>query len=275
MTESIPKKLEPTAAQLSAMNLQVPSNIPEGTLTARIHSIETGGAVDGPGIRFLVFFQGCNMKCLYCHNRDTWDLKAGNIVTVKSLMDEIVTYAPFFNATGGGVTASGGEASIQAKFVTELFKEVHKAGFTTCLDTNGYIRNYTDDTVALLNETDTFLLDLKCMDDEVHKKLTGRTNQYTLELARYIKKIGKKIWARLVVVPTWTDSDENAHAMGAFIKELGDCVERVELLPYHEMGKHKWAYFNDPYQLEGIEPPTHESLIRIKNILLQYHPEVH
>ena len=244
-------------------------------LTAKIQSIETGGAVDGPGIRYIVFFQGCQFKCLYCHNRDTWDFKAGEEVTVGKLMDEIRTYAPFFKASGGGVTASGGEASMQPRFVAELFRQVHAAGFNTCLDTNGGIHNYTRDIVDLINETDTFLLDLKAMDDEIHRKLTGRSNADTLAFARYLAEHGKKMWIRLVVVPTYTDDDGNARKMGEFIRELGDAVERVELLPYHEMGIHKWAFFNDPYQLNDIHPPKADTMNRLKNILKEYHNEVY
>ncbi len=251
------------------------SDITTKPLTARIHSIETGGTVDGPGIRYIVFFQGCNFKCLYCHNRDTWDATKGEETTVEKLMKEISTYAPFFNATGGGVTASGGEASIQAKFVTALFKEVHKQGFTTCLDTNGYFTNYTQDKIDLINETDTFLLDFKCMDDTVHKELTGRSNKPVLEFAKYLHEHQKKMWARLVVVPTYTDNDENAHAMGRFLQTLGDSVERVELLPYHELGKHKWAFFNDPYKLENIHPPKAATMQHLKDILRNYHNSVH
>ncbi|MBP3749233.1 MAG: pyruvate formate lyase-activating protein [Ruminobacter sp.] len=250
-------------------------NVNGSELTARIHSIETGGAVDGPGIRYIVFFQGCQFKCIYCHNRDTWDFKGGEEVTVKKLMDEIVTYAPFFRASGGGVTASGGEASMQAKFVAELFRQVHAAGFNTCLDTNGGIRNYNDDVRSLIEETDTFLLDLKAMNDDVHKELTGRSNKDTLAFARYLADNHKKMWIRLVVVPTYTDTEDNARKMGEFIKELGDAVERVELLPYHEMGKHKWAFFNDPYKLNDIHPPKADVMKHLKDILREYHQEVY
>jgi pyruvate formate lyase activating enzyme len=251
------------------------TNCKQTTLTAHVHSIETGGTVDGPGIRYLIFFQGCNFKCIYCHNRDTWDPSKGEIYTVDTLMKEIITYKPFFDATGGGVTASGGEASLQAKFVTELFKAVHKAGFTTCLDTNGYFIHYNENEINLINETDTFLLDLKCMDDNIHRQLTGKTNKYTLEFAKYLHAHGKKMWIRLVVVPTYTDSETNARAMGEFIKSLGESVERIELLPYHELGKHKWAFFNDPYKLENIKPPKAETMKQLKEILKEYHKEVY
>ncbi len=257
------------------MSCSCETSVTNEPLYGRIHSIETGGAVDGPGIRYIVFLQGCNFKCIYCHNRDTWDATKGQKTTVDELMKEIKTYDPFFIASGGGVTASGGEASIQAKFVGALFKEVHKAGYNTCLDTNGYFVAYNEDQVNLINETDLFLLDLKCMDDERHKVLTGRTNKYTLEFAKYLKAHGKKMWIRLVVVPTYTDDDENARKMGEFIKELGDSVDRVELLAYHELGKHKWAFFNDPYKLEGITPPSAETMKHLRDLLKEYHPNVH
>ncbi len=242
------------------------SNAP---LTAHVHSIETGGTVDGPGIRYLVFFQGCNFKCIYCHNRDTWDMKGGTIYTVDDLMKEIVTYKSFFNATGGGVTCTGGEASLQAKFVTELFRRVHEAGFNTCLDTNGFF-SYGKDQVALINETDTFLLDLKCMNDERHKIITGFSNQKVLEFAKYLHSHNKKMWIRMVVIPGYTDDDENAHALGKFIKSLGDSVERVELLAYHELGKHKWKFFNDPYKLENVHPPKKEVMEHVRSIVRGY-----
>lgn len=257
------------------MQPEIEQETSDNQLTARIHSIETGGAVDGPGIRYIVFFQGCNFKCQYCHNRDTWDLTKGEITTVDKLMKEIKTYGPFFKASAGGVTASGGEASIQAKFVTELFKAVHQAGYNTCLDTNGYFVTYNQDKINLINETDLFLLDLKCMNDERHKELTGRTNIHTLNFAKYLKEHNKKMWIRLVVVPTFTDDDKNAIEMGEFIKELGDSVERVELLAYHELGKHKWDFFNDPYKLSHIKPPTAEVMQHLRDILKQYHSEIH
>ncbi|MGN1392444.1 MAG: pyruvate formate-lyase-activating protein [Succinivibrionaceae bacterium] len=244
-------------------------------IIGRIHSIETGGTVDGPGIRYIVFFQGCQFKCIYCHNRDTWDFKSGKEVTVDELMSEIKSYAPFFRSSGGGVTASGGEASLQPKFVYELFRRVHEAGFNTCLDTNGGIHNFGEDTLKLINETDVFLLDIKAMDDEVHMRLTKRSNKDTLAFARYLKEHNKKMWIRLVVVPEYTDSEENARAMGELIKELGDSVERVELLPYHELGKHKWKFFNEEYELENIHPPKKEVMDKLKGIIKEYHHEVY
>ena len=249
-------------------------NSAAGQLTARVHSIETGGAVDGPGIRYLIFFQGCNFKCIYCHNRDTWDMEGGTVYTVEALMKEIITYAPFFNASGGGVTCTGGEASLQAKFIAELFREVHAAGFNTCLDTNGYF-HYTRDQVNLINETDTFLLDIKAMDPLKHKELTGFDNERVLTFARYRRDHGKKMWIRQVIIPSYTDDDENAHALGKFIVSLGDAVERVELLAYHELGKHKWKFFNEPYKLENISPPKKEVMDHLRGILREYFKETY
>ena len=253
----------------SNQNAEQTSETPAGQLTARIHSIETGGTVDGPGIRYLVFFQGCNFKCIYCHNRDTWDMKGGTLYTVETLMKEIITYAPFFRATGGGVTCSGGEASLQAKFIAELFRQVHAAGFNTCLDTNGYF-HYSADQLALIGETDTLLLDIKAMDPAKHREITGFGNERVFEFARYLRDHGKKMWIRQVIIPSYTDDDENAHALGKFIVSLGDAVERVELLAYHELGKHKWKFFNDPYKLENIRPPKKELMDHLKGIIREY-----
>ncbi len=158
----------------------------------RIHSFESCGTVDGPGIRFITFFQGCLMRCLYCHNRDTWDTHGGKEVTVDDLMKEVVTYRHFMNASGGGVTASGGEAILQAEFVRDWFRACHKEGIHTCLDTNGFVRRYDPVIDELLEVTDLVMLDLKQMNDEIHQNLVGVSNHRTLEFAKYIADKGIK-----------------------------------------------------------------------------------
>lgn len=160
----------------------------------RIHSFESCGTVDGPGIRFIVFFQGCLMRCLYCHNRDTWDTHGGKEVTVEELVKEAVTYRHFMNASGGGVTASGGEAILQAEFVRDWFRACHKEGIHTCLDTNGFVRRYDPVIDELLDATDLVMLDLKQMDDSIHQNLVGVSNHRTLEFARYLAKRNQKTW---------------------------------------------------------------------------------
>lgn len=238
-------------------------------IRGRIHSIESFGTVDGDGIRFIVFFQGCLMKCLYCHNPDTWDMQGGYFVTVPELIKEIITYKSFLQPNGGGVTASGGEAILQARFVYEWFKATHQEGLTTCLDTNGYVRKYTQEIDDLIEETDLVMLDLKQMDDEIHQKLTGVSNQYAKQFAEYLHKKNKRTWIRYVVVSGWTDDDKSAHSLGQFTKDM-DNIERIELLPFHQMGAHKWKTLGKEYKLEGVEPPSAETLKRLQSILASY-----
>jgi len=242
-------------------------------IKGRIHSFESFGTVDGPGIRFIVFFQGCLMRCLYCHNRDTWDVKAGKEVAVEELMKEIVTYKHFIIPNGGGVTASGGEAMLQAQFVTEWFKACHAEGIGTCLDTNGYARNIDHTIEALLAETDLVMLDLKQMNNEIHQKLVGVSNKRVLEFAKYLQKINKRTWIRYVVVPGWSDDDASAHQLGQFIQGM-DNIEKVEMLAYHKMGAFKWATLGDKYMLEGVEPPPRETMDRLQSIIQSYGHEV-
>ncbi|MDG9695590.1 radical SAM protein [Streptomyces sp. DH17] len=209
------------------------------SVIGRIHSFESCGTVDGPGIRFITFFQGCLMRCLYCHNRDTWDTHGGKEVTVEDLMKEVVTYRHFMNASGGGVTASGGEAILQAEFVRDWFRACKKEGIHTCLDTNGFVRRY----------------------DPVIDR--------TLEFAKYLANKNVKVWIRYVVVPGWSDDDDSAHRLGEFTRDMGN-VEKIELLPYHELGKHKWVAMGEEYKLDGVKPPKKETMERVKGILEQY-----
>ncbi|CAI3942166.1 Pyruvate-formate lyase-activating enzyme (PflA) (PDB:3CAN) [Commensalibacter communis] len=238
-------------------------------ITGRIHSVESFGTVDGDGIRFIVFVQGCLMQCLYCHNPDALDIKGGKIVTVPELMKEIVTYKSFLQPNGGGVTASGGEAVLQAKFITELFKAAHQEQLTTCLDTNGYVRDYNQGIIDLVNESDLVMLDLKQMNDDIHRKLTGISNQHAKRFAEYLHQQNQRTWIRYVIVPGWTDDDESAHLLGQFTKEM-DNVERIEMLPFHQMGANKWKTLGKEYKLEGVEPPSAETLKRLQSILASY-----
>ncbi|WP_127956844.1 pyruvate formate lyase 1-activating protein [Serratia microhaemolytica] len=243
------------------------------SLKGRIHSFESCGTVDGPGIRFIVFFQGCLMRCLYCHNRDTWDLHEGKEVTVEELMADTVSYRHFMNASGGGVTASGGEAILQAEFVRDWFRACQQQGINTCLDTNGFVRRYDPVIDELLDSTDLVMLDLKQMNDEIHQKLVGVSNQRTLEFARYLAKRQQRTWIRYVVVPGWSDDDHSVHLLGEFTQRMAN-IEKIELLPYHELGKHKWTTMGEPYQLEQVKPPKPELLERIKTILSSYGHQV-
>lgn len=235
----------------------------------RIHSFESCGTVDGPGIRFIVFLQGCLMRCKYCHNRDTWDFNDGREVTVDEIMKEVVTYRHYMKATGGGVTASGGEAMMQPEFVRDLFRAANEKGIHTCLDTNGHIRKHTDIIDEILDCTDLVMLDLKQLNDEIHQDLVGVSNRRTLDFARYLHKRGQKTWIRYVVVPGYTDDDDSAHRLGEFIKDM-DNIEKIEMLPYHQLGEHKWETLGYEYELKDVGPPKKESLERIKGILQSY-----
>ncbi|BDM64731.1 pyruvate formate-lyase-activating enzyme [Shewanella sp. NFH-SH190041] len=237
------------------------------TIKGRIHSIESFGTVDGPGIRFIAFMQGCLMRCLYCHNRDTWDLHDGKEVTVEDLMKQIRSYRSFYD-NGGGVTASGGEAILQADFVAQWFKACKAEGIHTCLDTNGMVRKYTPVIDELLDNTDLVMLDIKQIDDDKHILLTKVSNHRTLQFAEYLAKRNQKTWIRYVVVGGYTDDLDSARRLAEFIKPMKN-VEKVELLPYHELGKHKWEALGDTYQLDQVSPPSRETMDAIKAVFVE------
>lgn len=240
-----------------------------------VHSIETGGAVDGPGIRFVLFMQGCLMRCLYCHNRDTWDRHTGKeqALTVPELMKKVLSYRHYFRATGGGVTASGGEPLLQYDFIRDWFVACHENGINTCLDTNGYVLHYDGILEDLLDHTDLVMLDLKQIDPEIHKELVGIPNTKVLRFARHLAKRGQPTRVRYVVVPGYTDDERSAHLLGEFIADMEN-IDTVEMLPYHELGAHKWELCGDEYKLKGVAPPTEEALDRIKVILEGYGKKV-
>lgn len=218
-----------------------------------VHSTERGSAVDGPGIRYLLFLSGCAFRCLYCHNPDTWKLQAGERREMGELVSEIGKYAEFLRR-GGGVTVSGGEPLFQADFVRELFLRVKsELGLHTCLDTNGYLAADLPD--EWFDCVDLVLLDLKHIDDEKHRALTGFSNAPVLETARRLSAMGKPLWIRHVLVPGHTDAPEDIEALTEFVKSL-EGVERVEILPFHQMGLAKWREAGMAYALEGMPACT-------------------
>ena len=239
------------------------------SITGRIHSVETCGTTDGPGIRYILFTQGCLMRCKYCHNRDTWATKGGYELSVEDVMKDVRRYRRFFKSSGGGITASGGEASLQPAFIGALFEAARKEGIHTCLDTNGYIKRYTSEIKAMIDATDLMLLDIKQMNDEKHIALTKVTNRYTLKLAQYLADINKPAWIRYVVVAGWTDADEDIRALGEFLQPMQN-IEKVELLPFHQLGSHKWEVFRDNYEFKELKPPSKESLDHIVAVLGEY-----
>jgi len=243
------------------------------SVTGRVHSIETCGTVDGQGIRFIIFLQGCLMRCKYCHNRDTWDTEAGKETTVEELMTELLQYRNFMEASDGGITISGGEAMLQPEFVLAMFKACRLEGIHTCLDTNGFVRKIDQTTKDILDYTDLVLLDIKQMDNKKHIDLTHVSNKYTLDFAKYLAEHDQAVYLRYVVVPGITDDLDDAHALGQFIAPMKN-IEKIEMLPYHELGKHKWTAMGETYPLDGVNPPTRESMQAVQQVLQQYHDDV-
>ena len=232
---------------------------------AKIHSIESFGTVDGPGIRFVLFLQGCHLQCKYCHNRDTWDLKGGEYKTLDDIFEKIKRYKNYMLLSGGGVTVTGGEPLLQVKFLIELFKKLKKEGIHTCIDTSGIVA-ITDDIKELLKYTDLVLLDIKHIDDEKCKKLVGVSNKRELEFAQYLSDNNIKIWIRQVLVPGYTDDEEDLKKLKKFIKSL-KTVEKVQILPYHNMGKFKWEKLGSKYELEDVRTANQDDVDRVKKIL--------
>lgn len=244
-----------------------------GETLGRVHSVESFGSADGPGVRYIVFLKGCNMRCKYCHNPDTWakcgENDGAKLMTPQEVLKTAMRYKAYWKQTGG-ITVSGGEALLQIDFVTELFKFAKEKGVNTCLDTSGNPFTVEEPFFGKFNElmkyTDLFMLDIKHIDDEEHKKLTGQTNKNILDMAQYLSKNGKKMWIRQVLVPGITTDERYLKQLREFIDTL-KTVERVEVLPYHTLGVFKWKELGIPYQLEGVEPPTKEQIECAKRIL--------
>lgn len=232
----------------------------------RIHSVESFGTVDGPGIRFVIFFQGCPMRCKYCHNPDSWDASGGTETTAEALVSEALKYKKYFG-TRGGVTATGGEPLLQLDFLLELFGLLKEKGIHTCLDTSGICFREEDERYRkLLEVTDLVLLDVKHIDAEAHKALTGQKIDAPLKFARFLSDNRKPVWIRHVLVPDVTDDDGALRALKAFLDTLTN-VEKVEVLPYHTMGVNKYEKLGIAYPLAGVKAPSRERVENARRIL--------
>ncbi len=239
-------------------------------MTGKIHSVFSGGTVDGPGIRFVVFMQGCPLRCKYCHNPDTWEFNAGEERTVEDLTKEIIKYKNYFG-TKGGVTISGGEPLMQIDFVIELLKSVKSYGIHTAVDTSGFTFNADNEESVrkhqeLIKYVDLFLLDIKHIDDDKHKVLTGVSNKNTISFCKWLDAQGKNTWIRHVLLDGYTNNDSDLNKLSEFVKTLNN-VEKVEVLPYHTMGEVKYQKLGYTYPLQGVTPPTKESVLNAKKIL--------
>ena len=239
--------------------------VPEGeNMNGFIHSTESFGSVDGPGVRFVIFVAGCPMRCQFCHNPDTWNMQVGEQKSADELLAQALRYRSYWK-DGGGITVSGGEPLLQMDFMIELFRKAKEKGINTTIDTSGAPFTREEPFFGKFNElmkyTDLLLVDIKHIDDEQHRILTGHTNENILDMARYLSEIGKPVWIRHVLVPERSDKDEYLKKLYDFIKTLNN-VKKVEVLPYHTFGEYKWKELGYEYPLAGIEPPTKE---RIKN----------
>lgn len=235
-------------------------------MTGYVHSFETFGSVDGPGVRFVVFLSGCSMRCKYCHNPDTWKM-GGETYTAEDVFKKAIKYKNYWGREGG-ITVSGGEPLMQTEFVTELFKNSKAKGVNTCIDTSGiaFDPDNTDKIDALLELTDLAMLDIKHIDDDKHVELTGKSNKNILAFAKYLDEKNIPVWIRHVVVPGITLEDEALEKLGEFIGTLSN-VEKIETLPYHSLAKHKYEKLGLEYVLENTPDATKEQAEYAKQII--------
>ena len=236
-------------------------------LLGKIHSIESCGTVDGPGIRFVIFMQGCPMRCLYCHNPDSWDYDSNNLMTVEDILKQYEGIKEFCT---GGITVTGGEPLVQIDFITELFKKAQEKNIHTALDTSGVLFNKenTNKIEKLLKYTSLVMLDIKHIDDIEHKKLTGFSNKNILEFASYLSDKNIPTWIRHVVVPTTTYKEEYLTQLGEFIAKLKN-IKALDVLPYHDMAKVKYEKLGIKNPLNSIPALSKEDAIKARNIIIQ------
>lgn len=238
-------------------------------MKGKIHSIETFGSVDGPGIRFVVFLKGCPLRCLYCHNPDTWLQDGANEMEAEEILEKALRYKEYWGEEGG-ITVSGGEPLMQIDFLIDFFKRCKEAGVNTCIDTSGapYVEDgpWHERFLLLMSYTDLLLVDIKHIDGQKHRALTGKGNENILAMLRFLDMIHKPVWIRHVLVPGFTDDDGDLERTRDFIASLSN-VEKVEVLPFHKLGEWKYAKLGYPYRLSSINPPTSVSVLHASETL--------
>ena len=240
-------------------------------MSGRIHSLESFGTVDGPGVRYVVFVQGCPMRCAYCHNPDTWEMNGGTVMEASYIIEQYERNKSFYK--GGGITVTGGEPLMQIDFLLELFTLAKEKEINTCIDTSGIAFNpankaWMEKLDQVLAKTDLVMLDIKHIDPEKHKELTSQPNDKILAFAEYLAEKGIDIWIRHVIVPGITDNDKYLYKLGYFIGGL-KTLRALDALPYHTMGKVKYEKLGIPYRLEGVEPMDKDKLIEKKQVILE------
>lgn len=236
-----------------------------------VHSTESFGSVDGPGIRFVIFLKGCPMRCQFCHNPDSWSEEGAERMTVDEVLDRAWRFHSYWGKEGG-ITVSGGEALLQIDALTTLFRKAHERGINTCLDTSAqpFTRNgrWFSKFEELMKYTDTVLLDIKHIDDEAHRRLTRHSNRNILDCARYLSDIGQRVWIRHVLIPGITDDDDQLHRLADFLKTLHH-IERIDILPYHTLGVSKYEKLGIDYPLKDVPQPTPERVAHANRIMAE------
>ena len=225
------------------------------SIQGRVHSVETFGTLDGPGVRYVLFLQGCSLRCRYCHNPDTWTMKGESVTDSDSVVKEILSYRSFIGK--GGVTLSGGEPLMQPDFALDIIRQCKDEGLHTAIDTSGSVP--LELSKPVIDEVDLVLLDIKSLDDQQSFSLTGMGNANTLATLEYCESIGKKVWLRHVLVPGWTLDKGRLENLAEYLKGFS-CIELVELLPYHSMGQYKWEQLKLEYTLKGVKEPNSKDL---------------
>ncbi len=236
----------------------------------RVHSIETFGTHDGPGIRLVIFVQGCQFHCVYCANPDSISIEGGTLMKIDEIVEKAKKQKPFFGKNGG-VTISGGEPLLQRAIIKKLFLKLHEEGIHTTLDTNGKVID--KQSKDLLETTDLVMLDIKHINDDWHHKITRLSNSNTLKFAEYRESTGKPMWLRYVLVPGWSDQEEYLHQLGEHFKDY-QSIQKIEILPYHKLGMHKWEALGWKYELEDVKSPDKTSIEKASEIFRQYFKEV-
>ena len=230
-----------------------------------IHSVESFGALDGPGVRYVLFLQGCPLRCLFCHNPDSWAVGRGQPIGSADVVRDILLYRHFIEK--GGVTLSGGEPLMQPEFVAAILEGCRENGLHTALDTSGGVPLLA--CRQAVDAADMLLLDMKAADEALFRRITGRSMDNTLEILEHCEDTGKRVWIRHVLVPGLTLEEAQLHALGRLLRRYG-CIERVELLPFHKMGEYKWEALGAPYTLSETQPPPAEAVDRAREILRGY-----
>lgn len=234
-------------------------------IIGRIHSVETLGALDGPGLRYVMFLQGCEMRCKYCHNPDTWNKKGGRIATAEEMLSDILKYKEFIK--NGGVTISGGEPLLQTEFCKDMIKKCKEHNIHCALDTAGMVE--VDKAASVVSMADLILLDIKAAEKTLHKDLTGFSNTKPLNILKFCEDIAKPVWIRHVLVPGYTLNKDALEKLGKLLSKF-KCIERVDLLPFHKMGEYKWEKLKLNVPFKKISEPTQEQIVFARNTLMKY-----